>query len=122
VVLASATSALINELHAGWPWWVGAAVATLIAAVLAGWVARSTTRTGDGDDAVAVDAGGVYVGRDNAGRITTRPASTSGSAARRGVRRWIGPGAVFVGRDNTRASTIDTSGDDNAAPDEKAGR
>lgn len=35
VLLAAASSALINELHQGWPWWLAAVVASGIGAVLA---------------------------------------------------------------------------------------
>jgi hypothetical protein len=39
VVLGAVNSALINELHGGWPWWLAAIVVTALGAVLAGWLA-----------------------------------------------------------------------------------
>lgn len=107
VMLAAVIGGLVNELHAGWPWWGAAAIVTLLAAVLAGWLASHTSDPGD----VVVEKGGVYAGRDIAGKVTTKPESADGSSGRRGSWRRLGPGAVFAGRDLTRTAQIDTGGD-----------
>ncbi|WP_328475657.1 hypothetical protein OHA21_19895 [Actinoplanes sp. NBC_00393] len=44
VVLSAVVGALVNELHAGWPWWIACAVVVLGAALLAMRVASAGTR------------------------------------------------------------------------------
>lgn len=60
VVLGALNSALINELHGGWPWWVAALVVTALGAVVAAFLARTSSVP---DGPVEVDAGGVFVGQ-----------------------------------------------------------
>jgi hypothetical protein len=46
VVMSAVSGALVNELHAGWPWWVASAVVVLASAGLAMWlVARGSPPT-----------------------------------------------------------------------------
>lgn len=106
VALAAVTSALVNELHGGWPWWIAVAVVTVVAAALAGWVA---SRSG-GSDTVVVEAGGVYAVENIDGTVRTRPQPADGATPRQGVWRWIAPGAVFAGRRIGQTARIDTTG------------
>lgn len=107
MALAAVNSALINELHGGWPWWVGAVVVTVLGAVAAAWLAGGRSAR---DDSVEVDSGGVFVGQENAGQIHTaggQPPEQRGGTARR-VWRRVGPGGVFVGGGNRKGGVIDT--------------
>ncbi len=97
VVLAVVSGGLVNQLQAGWPWWVAAAVVTLTAGVLAGWLAAATA----GGGRVRVDDGGVYAGQDVAGRVRTRVRGAGASGRGRGGGTRIGRGAVGAGRDIT---------------------
>jgi hypothetical protein len=106
VVLGAVNSALINELHGGWLWWVAALVVTVLGAVVAAFLAQTSSVPGG---SVEVGAGGVFVGQDNAGQINTVGGQPAGRIGRR-VWRRIGPGGVFVGGDNHRGGVIDTAG------------
>jgi hypothetical protein len=66
VLLAGASSALINELHGGWPWWVAAGGVVVISAVLSGWLAvrHAPGHTLNG-------AGSVTAGRNIKGPVST---------------------------------------------------
>jgi hypothetical protein len=111
VVLGAVNSALINELHGGWPWWAGAAPATVAGAVLA---FRLTSDSGPVRVTPGVAPGGVAAGRDIAGKVRTRPSRRSG-AGKPGI---VGSGAVFAGRDITESAVVDTT----AGDDERPGR
>jgi hypothetical protein len=73
VVLAAASGALINELQAGWPWWVAAAFVVLVSAGLASWLAAGSGPAGDDQRAgsaqqqarhVRIGRGAIRSGRD----------------------------------------------------------
>jgi hypothetical protein len=96
VVLSSASAALINELQAGWRWWVAAGIAVVLTALSTVWVAlRAGSPRGD-----QLGAGAVKAGRDIRGNVETsfkgssvpmQAPPSSGAAP--------GPGAVEAGRD-----------------------
>jgi hypothetical protein len=110
VVLGAANSAVINELHAGWPWWVAAALITGVSAVLVGRLADA-----GGNHSIDVGAGGVYIGQDNEGSVTTgHPAGRR--RGRSGVWRRVATGAVFVGGRNRATGRIDTTGGPGEGP------
>jgi hypothetical protein len=108
VCLAAVNSALINELHGGWPWWAAAALATVAGAVLTGWLVTSTA---DSEGSLVVEAGGVYAGRNISGRVRTRPGRSRKPTRQRRAERWIGRGAVAAGEDIAETADIDTTGD-----------
>jgi hypothetical protein len=60
VILTAVSTALINELHGGWRWWVAASGAVFMTAVLAGWLALR----GVGGGVDQLGAGAVKAGRD----------------------------------------------------------
>lgn len=107
VVLAAVNSAVINELHGGWPWWTAASVVTLVAAGLAAWIAA---RSSGGENSLLVEGGGVYAGRDIAGRVRTGHQPPEVPTSHQQGARLIGRGAVAAGRDILRSADIDTTG------------
>lgn len=112
VLLGAMNSAVINELHGGWPWWVAAGLLTGLGAVSAGRLtAVDRLRPAHDDWSVEVEEGGVYIGQDNEGSVTTGGRPAGGQRPTRGpVSRRIAPGGVFVGRRNTATGTINTGG------------
>ncbi|MBY8873209.1 hypothetical protein K7640_15340 [Micromonospora sp. PLK6-60] len=68
-VLAAVNSAVINELHAGWPWWIAAVLVTAAGAGLAAGLAVRARAPAAGSGAapqVGVrDSQGVQVGDGN---------------------------------------------------------
>jgi hypothetical protein len=110
VVLAAANSAVINELHGGWPWWAAAGVLTLAGAWLAGWL--SAGAAGE-DGSTEVGPGAVYVGGQNSGVVRTSQAREDGpqhNRSRRRMWRVLRAGSVFVGMGNTKTGVIETTG------------
>jgi hypothetical protein len=111
VMLGAVSAALINELHGGWGWRVGAGVAVVLWAAATGWLAL---RTGGGDGGVRVRAGGVHAGRDIGGPVNTHARGTSvigggeAPAPLEGID--IGHGTVFAGRDITGGVTTEVDG------------
>jgi hypothetical protein len=103
VVLAAVNSAVINELHGGWPWWVIAGVSTVAGAVLAGWLAG-----GSEGEPRRVGGGAVVAGQDIAGRVRTDGSRRTGFTGVSGP--GVDPGAVVAGRDITSEADIDTTG------------
>lgn len=105
VVLAAITSALINELDGGWPWWVAAVVAVLASAGLTMWV---TSGGGGSNPSTEVREGGVWAGRDVTGKVSTHVQGSGvvQSVAGGSIQR-IGPGAVAAGRDITDEVSTD---------------
>jgi len=108
VLLSAISAALINELHAGWPWVVGAAVAVLVWAAATVLLAYQADRR---DDLIQA-AGSVMAGRDIRGDVST---TTRGLDATRldapGSPGRLGPGAVHANRDiwgsvSTHATTV----------------
>ena len=115
VVLAAVNSALINELHGSWRWWVGAVAVTALGAAAAAWLAGGHSAR---DDSVEVDSGGVFVGQENAGQIYTaggKSPEQRGGTARR-VWRRVGPGGVLVSGGNRKGAVIDTRGKQAESP------
>jgi hypothetical protein len=105
VVLAAVNTAVINELHAGWPWWVAAGVLTLAGAGLAGWLA-----VGSAGEQRRIGSGAVVAGRDIGGRIRTDGSRPTGSAGVLRSGSGVDQGAVVAGRDITGEADIDTTG------------
>jgi hypothetical protein len=95
VVLAAASGALINELQAGWPWWVAAALVVLASAVLTGWLASA------GPPSAASGSG-------TSGSGTSDQRAADGQP--QGVPTRIGPGAMRAGRDIKIRGNLKTSG------------
>ena len=122
VVLAAASSALINELQAGWPWWVAAALVVLASAVLAGWLAADgkAAKKADGKaskPSLRVGRAAIYAPRDV--RVGTGGTLKTGTGARTppGRRRGgtdpdvdTGDGSIVSGRDLIVDGTVDTTG------------
>ena len=107
VILAGVSSALINELHGGLPWWIATAAVVLLSAVVSGWLAwrtpaDPTERAPDRyqQSAISVakllqvsqefpesNSGTSSTGAISAGRDITSKAQTRVSFARRATRR-----------------------------------
>lgn len=102
VILGAVATALINELHAGWGWRIGAGAAVVLWSVAAAWLAF---RTGGGDGRIRVDTAGVYAGRNIDSGVRTHAEGVSPvddgetRAATEGID--VGRGAVFAGQDIT---------------------
>jgi hypothetical protein len=103
VVLAAASGALINELQAGWPWWVAAAFVVLVSAVLTGWLtARTQDPASDGQPQAVptrIGPGAMRAGRDIKIRGSLR---TSGLSS--------GPGISFGSRETSPSPGLDVQG------------
>lgn len=76
-VLAVVAGGLVNQLNGGWPWWVAAALVTLTAATLTGWLAAANSgrrlkiRNAADSDFEALDPGfeAGHAGPSRAGQI-----------------------------------------------------
>ncbi|TCB90296.1 hypothetical protein E0H26_27375 [Micromonospora zingiberis] len=104
VTLAAINSAVINELHGGWKWWVACSVLTLAGAVLAGWLAARPM-----DTQQRIGRGAVVAGRDIGGRVRT-DGSAVASVHDLSPALGVNPGAVVAGQDITEQADIDTTG------------
>lgn len=106
VVLTAVTTALVNELHGGWPWWVACGVTVIIWAVLAMWLAsRDPTHS---DRSLRVGVGGVFAGRDIRGVVRTRARLDHADTSSYKRDGWdVRPGGVAAGRDITSDVTTD---------------
>lgn len=97
VVLAAVSSALINELHGGWSWWLAAGAVVLLGALLSAWLALRRPAGGSGD---VLGAGALKAGRDIYGDVETHTSGTFPThdpAPADGDQ--LGPGAIKAGRD-----------------------
>lgn len=106
VVLAGVSAALINELPGGWPWWVAAGAAVLIAASLSAWLAHRAAREA-GDQ---LEGGAVKAGRNIDGNVRTNVSRLNYSRMSRADGDLLGPGAVKAGRDVRGDITTNVSG------------
>lgn len=104
VALAAVNSALINELHGDWKWWVACGALTVAGAALAGWLA---TRPADAEQRIG--SGAVVAGRDIAGQVRTG-GSPCAQVHDPSPVAGVNPGAVVAGRDVTERADIDTRG------------
>jgi hypothetical protein len=119
VALAAASSALINELNAGWPWWIAAAVAVLASAALTSWLAADS-QSGTDDQArppsVRVDRGALYGGRDVkiGGSVKTNLRTGADPTGALGTRQGdaapdVDVRGISAGRDLTVSGDVETT-------------
>ena len=112
VILGAIAAGLINELHAGWVWWIAAGGTVALWAAIAG---RIAFHTGAADERISVAEFGVYTGGKIGGEVHTRatgvPPLGEARAPAQGVA--VGRGAVFAREDiEGRVSTeINFSGE-----------
>ena len=132
VVLAAASSALINELQAGWPWWVAAGLVVLASAVLTSWLAASgqsavSSQSADGQSTVSgqqtgpsvrIGPGGFLAGRNIKIRGGVKTAATGGDPATASGPHhgMVGPDlevqGFVAGNDLIIGGDVDTTGSD----------
>ncbi|MDO0915242.1 hypothetical protein QQM39_31810 [Streptomyces sp. DT2A-34] len=87
VVLGAVVALLMEQLDAGWGWWVAFGAAVILSAALAGWLALR-------QQPVLLGVGGVRAQRDIKNSVSTRVTGLPADADTAG-----GAGAVEAGRD-----------------------
>lgn len=109
VALGAVSSAFINELHQGWPWWAASAVTVAASAAVTGWLAWRASGNERARNVLA--PGAVKVGGSVRRDVRTSwagPSSEAGPGTWAGPEAagglppdggdWLGPGAVLVER------------------------
>ncbi|MGN9759834.1 hypothetical protein [Streptomyces sp. SD31] len=104
VVLGAVVALLMEQLDAGWGWWVAFAVAVILSAALAGWLALR-------QQPALLGVGGVRAQRDIKNSVSTRVTGLPADVDTAG-----GAGAVEAGRDidgevSTRVDFAPPTGD-----------
>jgi hypothetical protein len=126
--LAAASGALINELQAGWPWWVAAALVVLASAVLTGALASAGPPPSAGDQRAAdgqpqagptrIGFGAMRAGRDIKirGNLKTPGPRTDPPIPLASLEGGTGPSldvqGFDAGRDVSISGDVDTTGGD----------